>query len=71
MNVIDEVHPCRLSNLKMWYKNTKDHPNGKILPPSIRHQFSLKQVMCVEYDSIAEDAEREIFMVTSWRVFTS
>ena len=44
----------------MWYKYNK---GGKILPANLKQQFAYKQVMCVEYEGIAEDAEREIFMV--------
>lgn len=48
--------------MKLWYTNTENHI-GRLLPPHIKQQFDTKQVMCVEYDGLAEDTEREIFKV--------
>ncbi|KAL5500888.1 hypothetical protein ACEPAH_9275 [Sanghuangporus vaninii] len=49
------------TNLKLWYKRQPWNERGKLLPPQYKKQFDLKQISCVEYTDLNEDAEREIF----------
>lgn len=59
-----EILPVRRTNVKMWYKLTSSNAKGKLLPPKYRNQFASKQIVCVEYADIVDDAEREIFQVS-------
>ncbi|OCB92199.1 hypothetical protein A7U60_g409 [Sanghuangporus baumii] len=49
------------TNLKLWYKRQPWNERGKLLPSQYKKQFDLKQISCVEYTDLNEDAEREIF----------
>ncbi|THH05590.1 hypothetical protein EW145_g4688 [Phellinidium pouzarii] len=48
------------TNQKFWYK-VQPGETGKLLPSQYRQQFAKKQIVCVEYHDISDDAEREIF----------
>ncbi|KIY69511.1 hypothetical protein CYLTODRAFT_393694 [Cylindrobasidium torrendii FP15055 ss-10] len=47
------------TNQKLWWKSTRS--SVKILDEKTRTRFEMLQIFCVEYDSISEDQEREIF----------
>ncbi|KAI0357156.1 hypothetical protein OH77DRAFT_1519592 [Trametes cingulata] len=53
-------HRDNETNKKYWYK---DSPREKrvLLPKSLRQAFANKQIVCVEYDDLTDDQEREIF----------
>ena len=55
----------RRTNVKMWYKLSSSNRTGKLLPQKYRNQFASKQVVCVEYSEINDDAEREIFQAST------
>ena len=56
----------RRTSVKYWYKSNKDKKEaGKLLPPQYCNQFANKQIVCVEYDGLNDDAEREIFQVST------
>jgi hypothetical protein len=46
----------------MWYKGVAGQ-NRKIIPDQYRKLFANKQIVCVEYDDLDDDQEREIFQV--------
>lgn len=50
------------TNQRMWYKK-----NGiaarKLLPQHYQKLFANKQIVCVEYENLTPDQEREIFQV--------
>ncbi|KAF7791991.1 hypothetical protein EIP86_003018 [Pleurotus ostreatoroseus] len=45
-------------NKKYWYLQ---QAKKTLLPESYRRQFSAKQIVCVEYEELTDDQEREIF----------
>jgi len=47
----------------MWYKNSAGQ-SRKILPDQYKKRFANKQIVCVEYDNLDGDQEREIFQVS-------
>lgn len=52
----------RETGKKYWIKNGSG-AKREILPPQLVQSFKLKQIVCVEYDQITEDQEREVFQV--------
>ncbi|KAG2113577.1 uncharacterized protein F5147DRAFT_571425 [Suillus discolor] len=51
----------RFTNERLWYKGSASNSRRKLLPKQLIHQFSNKQIVCVEYSDINPDQEREIF----------
>ncbi|EIM80690.1 uncharacterized protein STEHIDRAFT_125712 [Stereum hirsutum FP-91666 SS1] len=47
------------TNAKFWYKTRK--PTQERLPRKYRDLFSKKQILCVEYQDLTDNQEREIF----------
>lgn len=60
----------RFTNEKLWYKDigSGKGPKKKILPEKYRRLFANKQIVCIEYQDITDDDEREIFQVN---IFTT
>jgi hypothetical protein len=54
-------HKDSFTNEKLWYKPSATNARRKLLPKQLIHQFSNKQIVCVEYSDINPDQEREIF----------
>ncbi|KAG2155215.1 uncharacterized protein EDB93DRAFT_91098 [Suillus bovinus] len=54
-------HKDSFTNEKLWYKTSATQARRKLLPKQLIHQFSNKQIVCVEYSDINPDQEREIF----------
>jgi hypothetical protein len=51
-----------VTSRRYWYK--KCGANARILLPlPLQQAFANKQIVCVEYDSLGEEQEREIFQV--------
>ncbi|ETW76345.1 hypothetical protein HETIRDRAFT_237652, partial [Heterobasidion irregulare TC 32-1] len=50
----------KVTGKKYWYKQA-GATKRMCLPKSIRQAFANKQIVCVEYDNIPDDQEREIF----------
>jgi hypothetical protein len=48
---------------KWWFTPVPHGKQGARLPEKFRGIFEKKQVVCVEYDDIRGDEEREIFKV--------
>ncbi|TFK19224.1 hypothetical protein FA15DRAFT_697665 [Coprinopsis marcescibilis] len=46
---------------KLWYKDMPTGKRRKIIPDKLRRVFAGKQIVCVEYQDITENDEREIF----------
>lgn len=55
----------RFTNERLWYKGITSNARRKLLPKQLIHQFSNKQIVCVEYSDINPDQEREIFQVSA------
>jgi hypothetical protein len=53
----------------MWYKQTAGSTKRKLLPKALKQAFANKQIVCVEYDYLTGDQEREIFQVTQILLF--
>ncbi|KAI6152714.1 hypothetical protein EDD17DRAFT_1491150 [Pisolithus thermaeus] len=51
----------KFTNEKLWYKSSAQNPRRKLLPLHLRTLFANKQVVCVEYNDLTDDQEREIF----------
>ncbi|KAG2043991.1 hypothetical protein BDR03DRAFT_850488 [Suillus americanus] len=51
----------QFTNERLWYKSSASNARRKLLPKQLIHQFSNKQIVCVEYSDINPDQEREIF----------
>lgn len=60
--------PFSHSSKKFWYR-LRNNNKGKLLPQRYRHQFASKQIVCVEYYDLNDDAEREIFQACSLDTF--
>lgn len=54
-------HKDSFTNEKLWYKSSAQNPKRKLLPSHLRTLFANKQVVCVEYNDLTDDQEREIF----------
>lgn len=52
----------RYTNKRFWYKNGGG-AKRVLLPKQYMQAFANKQITCVEYDSLTDDQEREIFQV--------
>jgi len=67
MTISIDVHRSRsFTNEKLWYKDVgtgSRGPKKKLLPEKYRHLFANKQIVCIEYQDITDDDEREIFQV--------
>ncbi|KAG0694706.1 hypothetical protein DFH29DRAFT_308592 [Suillus ampliporus] len=46
---------------RLWYKSSATNARRKLLPRHLVNQFANKQIVCVEYNDINADQEREIF----------
>lgn len=56
-----------ISGKKYWFQ--AGHGSGAsrtLLPNSLKIAFRTKQVVCVEYDNIREEQEREVFQVSQF-----
>ncbi|PPQ94927.1 hypothetical protein CVT25_004413 [Psilocybe cyanescens] len=56
--------PHRFTGKRYWYKDTQTTKSGKrkvLLHPRLRKIFATKQIVCMEYQNLSEEAEREIF----------
>jgi hypothetical protein len=56
----------RFTSEKLWYKDvgtSSKGPKKKLLPEKYRRLFANKQIVCIEYQDITDDDEREIFQV--------
>jgi len=64
------IHVYRLhsfTNEKLWYKDVGTSGKGtkkKLLPEKYRRLFANKQIVCIEYQDITDDDEREIFQAS-------
>ncbi|KIM81490.1 hypothetical protein PILCRDRAFT_821276 [Piloderma croceum F 1598] len=57
-------HKDPFTNEKLWYKDVGTSGKGskkKLLPEKYRRLFANKQIVCIEYQDITDDDEREIF----------
>ncbi|KIJ19326.1 hypothetical protein PAXINDRAFT_96729, partial [Paxillus involutus ATCC 200175] len=54
-------HKDSFTNEKLWFKASVTNARRKLLPPQLRTQFTNKQIVCVEYNDLNNDQEREIF----------
>jgi hypothetical protein len=54
---------------KWWFTPVPHGKQGARLPEKFRGIFEKKQVVCVEYDDIRGDEEREIFKVMAFPIF--
>ncbi|KAF6752450.1 hypothetical protein DFP72DRAFT_1070396 [Ephemerocybe angulata] len=57
-------HKDPITSEKWWYKDiptTSNRTHKKILPEKLRRAFANKQIVCVEYQDITDNDEREIF----------
>ena len=55
----------RKTNTRYWYtQNTGRGPRQKVLPRQYQQAFANKQITCVEYETLSDDQEREIFQVS-------
>ncbi|KAI0728951.1 hypothetical protein C8Q72DRAFT_959657 [Fomitopsis betulina] len=53
---------ARKTNTRYWYtQNAGKGPRRKILPRQYQQAFANKQITCVEYETLSNDQEREIF----------
>ena len=67
---VDFIVPCsaphmlhaRYTNQKLWYKGVRG-ATRKLLPQNYITLFANKQIVCVEYENLTEDQEREMFQV--------
>ncbi|KAI0631722.1 hypothetical protein C8Q77DRAFT_1219104 [Trametes polyzona] len=48
------------TNKKYWFQAAKDEKRA-LLPKQLLQAFANKQIVCVEYDDLTDDQEREIF----------
>lgn len=55
-------HAFSISAKRYWCKKHGANPRI-ILPTPLQQAFANKQIVCVEYDSLSEEQEREIFQV--------
>ena len=53
----------RFTNQKHWYKQMKGKTARKQLPEKYRIQFENKTIVCIEYEGLNDDQEREMFQV--------
>ncbi|GBE85557.1 hypothetical protein SCP_0800740 [Sparassis crispa] len=53
-------HKDSCTNKKYWYRNGPG-PKRALLPKQYMQTFANKQIVCVEYDGLNDDQEREIF----------
>ena len=53
----------RNTHKKLYYKLLPG-VKGELLPAQYRDQFRRKQIICVEYNDVTEENEREIFQVS-------
>ncbi|KAH6879728.1 hypothetical protein BKA70DRAFT_1576170 [Coprinopsis sp. MPI-PUGE-AT-0042] len=55
-------HKDALTAEKWWFKESPPGQKArKVLPEKLRKTFANKQIVCVEYQDISEDDEREVF----------
>lgn len=55
----------RKTNTRYWYsQNMGRGAKRKVLPRQYQQVFANKQITCVEYETISDDQEREIFQVS-------
>ncbi|KAF8837162.1 hypothetical protein BDN67DRAFT_973331 [Paxillus ammoniavirescens] len=54
-------HKDSFTNEKLWFRASATNARRKLLPPQLRTQFTNKQIVCVEYNDLNNDQEREIF----------
>jgi hypothetical protein len=56
-------HLLRYTNQKLWYKQMKGKTARKMLPEKYRTMFENKMIVCIEYEGLSDDQEREMFQV--------
>ncbi|KAF9650444.1 hypothetical protein BDM02DRAFT_1436731 [Thelephora ganbajun] len=49
------------TNQKLWYKQMKGKTARKLLPEKYRTLFENKMIVCIEYEGLRDDQEREMF----------
>ncbi|KAF9782462.1 hypothetical protein BJ322DRAFT_1212853 [Thelephora terrestris] len=49
------------TNQKHWYKQMKGKTARKLLPDKYRNLFENKTIVCIEYEGLNDDQEREMF----------
>ena len=60
--------PFSITSKRYWCK--KYGANARLLLPTpLQQAFANKQIVCVEYDSLTEEQEREIFQVCPDNVY--
>jgi hypothetical protein len=67
LRFIHVYHLHSFTNEKLWYKDVGTSGKGtkkKLLPEKYRRLFANKQIVCIEYQDITDDDEREIFQVS-------
>lgn len=57
----------RFTNQKFWYKQMKGKTARRLLLEKYRNLFENKTIVCIEYEGLNEDQEREMFQVSSPR----
>jgi len=65
-DIYDAYRLRSFTNEKLWYKDVGTSGKGlkkKLLPEKYRRLFANKQIVCIEYQDITDDDEREIFQV--------
>jgi hypothetical protein len=58
-NILYRAHPRD----KYWF-TLADRGGGYLLPKQYRDQFAKKQIVCIEYEQLDDNMQREIFRVT-------
>ncbi|KAK7688029.1 hypothetical protein QCA50_008399 [Cerrena zonata] len=58
---VAQPYPFVTSGEKYFYKSNAARKGGRVLPDRYKHIFRNKTFVCVEYDGITENEEREVF----------
>ena len=53
----------RVTSAKYWYKKLGGKRQGSSLSEKYKRLFANKQIVCIEYEELSEQNEREIFRV--------
>ena len=56
----------RVTSAKYWYKKLGGRRQGSSLSEKYKRLFANKQIVCIEYDELSEQNEREIFRVSNF-----
>jgi hypothetical protein len=56
---------CSITAKRYWWKKQHGANAKALLPKTLQQAFANKQIVCVEYDGLTSEQEREIFQVCS------